>query len=71
MIGHQLDRYTSKNKGRGSKIVSLGTPALKPAHEGTCLFKVTPCFLTFRKSDKTLGSLPEMPFCFSLKIIPL
>ena len=40
-------------------------------HEETCPFGITPCFLAFKKSDNTLTSLPEIPFCFSLKIIPL
>ena len=39
-------------------------------HEEICPFKVNLYFLSFKKSDKTLGSLPKMAFCFSLKIIP-
>ena len=41
------------------------------AHEITCTFKVALCFLFFKKLDKILRSLSEMPFCFSLKITPL
>ena len=48
----------------------LGTPSFTPFHEKTCPFKVSLCFLSFEKSDKTLSTLPEIPFCFSLKIIP-
>ena len=44
---------------------------LTPVHEETFPFKVTLCFLSSKKFDNTLSSLPEMPFCFSLKITPL
>ena len=41
---------------------------LTPVYEEFCPFKTTISFLSFKKSDNTLDSLPEMPFCFSLKI---
>ena len=41
-----------------------------PVHEKTCPFKVTIYFLSFKKANKALSSLPKMAFCFSLKIIP-
>ena len=38
---------------------------LTPNHEEACPFKVTLCFLSFRKSNKTLSRLSKIPFCFS------
>ena len=58
-------------KRRGTKIDLWETPALIPVHEETFSLKVTLCFLYFKKSDQTLSSLLQIPFCFSLNIIPL
>ena len=54
---------------RGPKINPCGTPGVILVRGVTCPFKVTLCFLSFKKSDKTLSSLPEIPVCFGLKII--
>ena len=35
---------------------------LTPVHEEACPFKVPLCFLSFKKSDKTLSRLPKMLF---------
>ena len=61
----------STKKQRGTNIDLWRIPSLTPVHEESCPFKVNLCFLSFKKSDKTLSILPEMPFCFSLRIIPL
>ena len=58
-------------KRRGPKMNARGTPALTTVHEETCSFKKTLCFLSFKKPHKTQSSLPEMPICYSLKIMSL
>ena len=80
MICYQRDRWHEPKKKWGTKIDPWGTPALKPFNEKTGLktvhketgpFKISLCFPYFKKSDKTMSSLSEMLFCFSLKeIIP-
>ena len=68
MTGHQLDCWYEPKK-EGDKNDPWETPAFTPVYDETCPTKVTLCFLSFKKSDKTLSSLPEIPFCFSLKLI--
>ena len=62
-------------KRRGTKINPWETSALTPIHEetglktvneGTGSLKISLYFLYFQTSDKTLSSLSEMLFCFSL-----
>ena len=40
-------------------------------HEDSWPFSVTHCFVSFKKSVKVLKRLPDIQFCFNLKIIPL
>ena len=49
-------------KRRGPKIDPWGTPALTTVNDETCPFRMTLCFLPFKKSDNTLSSLPETHF---------
>ena len=41
------------------QIDPWGPPVLTPVHEEICPFKVTLCFLSFKKSDNVQSSLPD------------
>ena len=45
-----------------------GSPALTSAQEEVCPLRTTLCFLFLKKFDNRFKRLPDMPFCFSLKI---
>ena len=47
-----------------------GTPALTSAQEGVYPLKTTLCFLLLKKLDNRFKRLPDIPFCFSLKLMP-
>ena len=47
-----------------------GTPALTSDQSGTYPFNKTFFFLFLRKSHKRFSKLPDMPFCFNLKMRP-
>ena len=70
MIGHQPDRWYKPKKEEDPKLIPETHLRLHLSMKKLIHLKVTLCFLSFKKSDKTLSSLPEIPFCFSLKIIP-
>ena len=58
--------YIYIKKSSGSSMKPWRTPALTSAQEEVC----TLCFLFFKKFDNRIKRLPDIPFCFSLKIIP-
>ena len=59
-----------KNKS-GSEIDPWRTPALlTPAHKENWSFETVLCLLFFRKPVIKVRLLPELPFCFNLKIWP-
>ena len=60
--------YT-KNRS-GPSMEPCGTPAVMSAQEKVCPLRTTLCFLFLRKFDSRFKMLPDMPFCFSLKIRP-
>ena len=60
--------YIKKNSG--PIIKPFGTPALTLIHIKTWSFKTTFYFLFLKKSHNKFKNLPDMPFCFNLKIIP-
>ena len=47
-----------------------GTPAVRSTQEEDCPLRTTLCFLYLKKFDNRFKRLPDMPFCFSLKIRP-
>ena len=57
-------------KRSGPSIEPSGTPAMTSAQEEVCPLRTTICFLFLQKFDNRFKRLPDMPFCFSLKIIP-
>ena len=61
--------YIKNNKG--PRIDPCGTPDSILDHEDSGPFNTTLCFLKFKKSVRVLKRLPDMPFCFNLKIRPL
>ena len=47
-----------------------GAPALTSDQSEICPFNKTLCFLFRRKSHKRDSNLPDIPFCFNLKMRP-
>ena len=47
-----------------------GTPALTFFHVENCPLRITRCFVSFKKSRKRFSKFPDMPFRYSLKMIP-
>ena len=69
------DRPTARSfiyikKRSGPSMEPWGTPALTSAQEEVCPLRTTLCFLFLKKFDNRFKRLPDIPFCFSLKIIP-
>ena len=60
--------YIKNNNG--PSMEPWGTPALTSDQSKTCPFNRTLCFLFFRESHKSFSKLPDMPFCFDLKVRP-
>ena len=60
--------YIKNNNG--PSIEPWGTPALTSDQPETCPLNKTLCFLFFRKSHKRFIKLPDIPFCFNLKMRP-
>ena len=58
--------YIYIKKSSGPSLKPWGTPALTSAQEEVCPL----CFLFFKKFDYRFKRLPDIPFSFSLKIIP-
>ena len=58
-----------KNRS-GPSLEPWGTPGLTSAQEEVYLLRTTLCFLFLKKIDNRFKRLPDMPFCFSLKIRP-
>ena len=54
----------------GPSIDPSGAPALTSVQEEVCPLETTLCFLFLKKFDNKFKRLPDMPFCFNLKIIP-
>ena len=54
----------------GPSMEPWGTPALTSDQSETCPFNKTLCFLFLRKSHKRFSKLPDIPFCFNLKMRP-
>ena len=46
------------------------TPARTSDQSETCLFNKALCFLFLKKSHKRFSKLPDIPFCFNLKMRP-
>ena len=70
IIGHQLDCWY-KLKKKTTQNWTLKDSCVYTCPWKSCSLKVFLCFLSFKKSDKRLSSLPEMPFCFSMTITSL
>ena len=45
-------------------------PALTSAQEEVCPLRTALCFLFLKKFDNRFKRLPDIQFCFSLKIMP-
>ena len=60
--------YIKNNNG--PSIEPWGTPALTSDQPETCPFNKTLRFLFSRKSHKRFIKLPDIPFCFNLKMRP-
>ena len=58
--------YIKNNNG--PSMEPWGTPALTSDQSAICPFNKTLCFLFLRKSHKRFSKLPDMPFCFNLKM---
>ena len=46
----------------GPSIEPQGTPAFTSVQEDVCPFRVTLCFLSFKKSVKSFNKFPDIPF---------
>ena len=60
--------YIENNNGQSME--PCGTPALTSDESETCPFNKTFCFLFLRKSHKRFSKLPNISFCFNLKMRP-
>ena len=58
--------YIKNNNG--PSMEPWATPALTSDQSEACPFNKTLCFLFFRKSQKRFSKLPDIPFCFNLKM---
>ena len=58
--------YIKNNNG--PSMEPWGTPALTSDQSETCPFNKTLCFLFLRKPHKRFSRLPDIPFCFNLKV---
>ena len=56
------------NNGPGIRTKPWRTPALASDQTETCPYNKTLCFLFLRKSHKRFSDLPDIPFCFNLKM---
>ena len=61
--------YIVKNNN-GTRIEACSMPVTMLDHQDSWPFNTTLCFLKFKKSLRVLTRLPDMPFCFNLKIGP-
>ena len=59
-----------KNRS-GPSLEPWGVPVWKSAQEDVCTLETTPCSPLLKKFVNRFKRLPDMPFCFSLKMIPL
>ena len=59
-----------KNKG-GPSMEPWGTPAVTSAQKEDCPLRTTLCYPFLKKFDNRFKRLPDISFCFSLKIRPL
>ena len=62
--------YINQNNN-GPRAGPCGTHDSISDHEGSWIFNTNFCFLCFKKSVTVLKRLPNIPFCFNLKIGPL
>ena len=60
-----------RKNNNGPRTDPPGTSASILDHEETRPFHTTQCFPIFKKSMRVLKVLPDIPFCFNLKIKPL
>ena len=63
-------RLKQIRNNNGPKIDPCWTPAFILAQAETWALSTTLCCLLLKKSIRMFNSLPEMPFCSSLKITP-
>ena len=70
MIDHRQNHLGILKNSSGATMETWKTPALTSAQEEVCLLNTTSCFLFFKKFDNRFKRLPDMAFCFSLKVIP-
>ena len=58
-------------KNNGPRIDPCGMPDSILDSEDSWTFNINLCFLRFKKLVRVLKKLPDIPFCFNLKIRPL
>ena len=68
--GPSARSFACIEKGSGPSMELGGTPALTSAQEEVSSLSTILYFLFLKKLDNRFKRLPDMPFCFSLKIIP-
>ena len=66
MIDHRQDHF----KDSGPSMEPWQPPGLTSAQEEVCPLRTTLSFLFLKKLGSRFKRLPDMSFCFSLKIIP-